>query len=361
MKLSIIIPCYNEAGTIGDVVSRVIQAPLPEGWSKEIIVVDDGSNQETQDAVHTLASDIVRTIFSQKNGGKGAAVKEGMRHATGDYLVIQDADLEYNPDEYRLLLSPVITGEARSVFGSRIKVSNNVSFSHIYFYGGLLVAKVFNAVFGSSFSDITTCYKLFPRVLIPELLTQTSNDFVFDAVELTRVIARHGNVVEVPITYRARSREEGKKLNWVHGVRSVIAIFALRIGMPLETALRITRFLISGVSAAVVNVGTLYILVEYIQLWYLAAAIISFMVAFVASFLANKFWTFNSRSVEGVHKQFGLHLMVAIVNLGINTALVYLFVDVMHIWYILAQILATAIIAFESYFAFRWIYRQVSI
>ncbi len=360
MKLSIIIPCYNEPETIADVVARVVAAPLPEGWEREVIIVDDGSHKQTQETVRALASGVVQSVFREQNGGKGAAVKDGFRRATGDYVVIQDADAEYDPDEYHILLEPIIKGEARSVFGSRIAGQNNVPFSHIYFYGGLLVARVFNLVYGTKFSDITTCYKIFPRELIPSLLAQQSDDFVFDAVEMTRVIASHGKVIEVPISYKARSREEGKKLNWMHGVRCVIAICSLRVGMQLETALCIGRFLVSGVFAALVNLSVLYVLVEYARMWYLAAAVISFIFAFVASFLANKLWTFGNRTMVGSHRQFVLHLAISLVNLGINTLLVYLFVDKLHVWYILAQILATALIAGESYFAFRWIYRQVT-
>jgi dolichol-phosphate mannosyltransferase len=361
MTLAIIIPCYNESGTIAEVVKRVHAAVLPDNWERDVIIVDDGSDKKTIAALHAIDPSLARIHFRSRNGGKGAAVKEGLGMATGDYCIIQDADLEYDPNDYAKLLAPIIAKEATAVFGSRIKGRNNVSFSNVYFYGGLLVARVFNLVFGTRFSDITTCYKIFPRALIPQISMQPSDDFVFDAVELTRVIVRGAHVVEVPITYHARSRKQGKKLNWRHGLRAVLAIFALRIGISLGTALRVFRFIVSGVLAAVVNLATLYVLVEYAKVWYLDAAVLAFIAAFVTSFLFNKVWTFGNRSLASTPRQFSQHLLVALVNLGINTALVYLFVERLGVWYILAQALATFIVAFESYLAFSAIYHKTPI
>ncbi|MDB5237302.1 MAG: hypothetical protein JWL88_404 [Parcubacteria group bacterium] len=357
MKLSVVIPCYNEASTIDAVFTQVRDSVLPDGWEKEIIIVDDGSDAETREALTRLEHPALQVHTRPDNAGKGAAVKFGLARASGDYCIVQDADLEYDPNEYRKLLAPIIDGNAVSVFGSRVLGVNNVPFSHIYFYGGLLVAQVFNAAFGTRFTDITTCYKVFPRALIPLLTKQPSNDFVFDAVELTYAIMRHGKVIEIPVSYVARTRTEGKKLNWKHGVRAAFAIVALRLGLPLEPMLRILRFIVSGVSALLMNLLVLYALVQFLHVWYLAASVISFCAGFLVSFLMNKLWTFGNRAVERSHIQFMAHLIVAIVNLGLNIALLYFFVEVLGAWYILGQILATAITATGSYVLFHRIYR----
>lgn len=361
MKLSVIIPCFNEVKTIRDILTRVKAAELPASWQKEIIVVDDGSGEETKAVLRTLLREGagIRVIFKEKNGGKGSAVKAGLTEATGDYLVIQDADLEYDPNEYARLLTPVLEGKATAVFGSRVLAHNNVPYSKLYFYGGLLVCKVFNFAFGTRLSDITTCYKVFPRALVKEIIEQPSDGFVFDAVELTSVIAHRATIVEIPISYHPRTRQEGKKINWRDGVRCLFAICCLWIGIDFPTGVRIARFIITGALAAVVNLTVLYIATAHGHIWYLYSAMLGFITAFIASFLLSKFWTFGNRARTGTERQFILHLLVALVNLGINTSLVYLFVEAFGLWYMFAQAGAAILIAIESYIAYRWIYRIV--
>lgn len=360
MKLSIVIPCFNEAKTVREVVARVQAAEIPASWQKEIIIVDDGSAQETKDVLDALLLEEsqIRVIFKERNGGKGSAVKAGLAEATGDYIIIQDADLEYDPNDYPRLLAPLLEKEGISVFGSRILGRNNVPFSKVYFYGGLLVSKIFNLVFGTRLSDITTCYKVFPRALVAEIVAQPSNDFVFDAIELTSVIARRTTIVEVPISYHSRTREEGKKISWRDGVRCVFATCCLRIGLDFNTGARIVRFIITGAVAALVNLSVLYSLTAYGRVWYLYSAVFSFIAAFVVSFLLSKFWTFGNRTRVGTERQLTLHLLVAVVNLALNTMLVFLLVERLGLWYMLAQVIAALLIALESYFAYLWIYKK---
>jgi len=235
--LSVIIPCFNEAATIGEVVRVVAGVRLPNGWRKEIIIVDDGSSTPTREALRRIeaaqANDTetpLTILYKDKNEGKGSAIKAGLSSARGEYIIIQDADLEYDPNDYAALLSPIVDGRADSVFGSRTLRDNNVPYSAVYFYGGLLVTKLFNFAFGTHFSDIATCYKVFPRAYIPALLRSRYNDFVFDAVDLSYVLARSGTVLEVPVRYSARTKASGKKLSSKHGVEIVFAIFAKRFG-----------------------------------------------------------------------------------------------------------------------------------
>lgn len=226
-KLSIIIPAYNEKNTIKEIIHRVKSVKLPVGLEKEIIVVDDGSKDGTREILKTIPD--ILYIPHEKNLGKGGALKTGFRAATGDYLLIQDADLEYDPDDYISLLKPVLNGEAETVFGSRILRPNNVPVGQVYFYGGLLLTKLFNLLFSSRLTDLATCYKLFPSHFVAKVKSLSANDFVFDVVELSHLIVRRSKLIEVPISYHARSLEQGKKLNWYHGWRCFWAIIRLRL------------------------------------------------------------------------------------------------------------------------------------
>ncbi|HEX7724429.1 MAG TPA: glycosyltransferase [Candidatus Paceibacterota bacterium] len=229
--LSIVIPVYNEKSTIRDILRRVDEAALPSGWTKEVIIVDDGSTDGTRAILGNTADLDITTphsiILSAVNGGKGAALKAGFAAARGDYIVIQDADSEYDPAEYGRLLAPIISGETRVVFGSRTLGRNKVPLSRIYFYGGLFVTRIFNLFFNTRTTDVATCYKVFPREFVPELLKQRSNDFVFDVVDLSYVLMKHERIAEVPISYDSRDNSEGKKINWKHGLRCLIRMISL--------------------------------------------------------------------------------------------------------------------------------------
>lgn len=366
MKLSIVIPCYNEEATIEKVLERVSAALLPPGWEREIIVVDDGSRDGTR-AILRRISDMkdyphpVRIKLKDSNEGKGAALKAGFRMAEGDYITVQDADLEYDPRDYASLLAPITAGMADVVFGSRVLRSNNVPFGAMYFYGGIAVAKVFNLLFRTHFSDITTCYKVFSCAYVPALLETRNNDFVFDAVELTHVLAR-GRVVELPISYKARSRKDGKKLNWRHGIKSLLYIVRIRFSLEkydhrIPLAKQILKFLVSGVTSTIVNFAVLYAATEFLHIWYIYSAVLAFVVAFVVSFLLYKYWTFENPDPARIKRQLTMHLSVAVFNLALNTVLLYIFTEYFHIWYILSALIATALIAIESYFAFKRIFR----
>ena len=225
MKLSVIIPVFNEAKTLRQIIERVESVNI----DKEIIAIDDGSSDGSRDILEQFFKEgRIRLISHDKNRGKGAAIKTGLKKVEGDFIVIQDADLEYFPEDYHKLFEPIFNKKADIVFGSRNLGTNNVPFNKFYFYGGLIDSKIFNFLFGTNFTDIHTCYKLFPKNIIPQLIGLSGNDFVFDAIELTYQLKNNGRIVEVPIRYVARDIKEGKKLNWRHGVKCLIAMVGLR-------------------------------------------------------------------------------------------------------------------------------------
>lgn len=264
MQLSIVIPCYNEERTVSTVLHRVATIGLPEGWTREIIIVDDCSTDGTWPLIQKLQSEImsstpglrIRAARREKNGGKGAALKTGMVLAQGDFILIQDADDEYEPGDYPLLLEPIIQGKADVSFGSRILGKNSVPFNAVYFYGGLMVTKFFNLFFNTKLTDITTCYKVFPRSFVPFLSVLPSDDFSYDAVELTHQLVVMGRVTEVPIRYNARTRKAGKKLNWRHGVKCGVAILKEKLNLDgIIAHLRFRKILKRVTTGHLVDLG----------------------------------------------------------------------------------------------------------
>ncbi len=220
-----------------------------------------------------------------------------------------------------------------------------------YYWGGWAVNQLFNIAFGTHLTDLSTCYKIFPRSLVPELLAQPGSDFVFDVIELSRVVARHG-IVEVPIHYHARSASEGKKLNWRHGVRCVWRIVTLFV----ESHARIFRFIVVGTTAMLVNLVVLYALTAGLGLWYLASEIVAFIIAVAYNFTLQKLWAFGGTGGSPTRQGF-FFLLINIFNLALNTAILYALVQFFGLWYILAQVIASALIAFESFFVYRIIFR----
>lgn len=222
-KLSVIIPCYNEKQTIKRILSEVKAVNLGT-TKKEIIIVDDGSKDGTRTILRKLTSinKNVKLIFQEHNQGKGAALKLGILNSTGDVVVIQDADLEYDPQEYKRLLYPIERGHADVVYGSRFKGGE----PHRIIYYRNQVANKFltflsNVFTGLNLTDMETCYKMFKGDLVRELAAGLqSKRFGFEPEITARIAKRKVRVYEVGISYYGRSREEGKKVGWRDGVKA---------------------------------------------------------------------------------------------------------------------------------------------
>ncbi|MCU0873391.1 MAG: glycosyltransferase family 2 protein [Pirellulaceae bacterium] len=219
-KLTIVVPVFNEQQTIAEILGRVRAVPVP----KEIIVVDDRSADGTQAVLEQLADwPELRVIYKPRNEGKGAALRTGFAAATGDVVVVQDADLEYDPNDLPSLLEPILSGEADVVYGSRYlhEVPQDPSFLHRF--GNQLLTWASNLLTGLRLTDMETCYKMIPRPILQSLEIQ-QNRFGFEP-EVTAKLARRGvRIKELPIRYEGRGYKEGKKIGWRDGVNAFYCI-----------------------------------------------------------------------------------------------------------------------------------------
>ncbi len=218
-SISVVIPCYNEAQTIDELLARVRAADM-RGWEKEIIVVDDASRDGTPNLLKKY-EDTVHVIYLDRNGGKGTAVRRGMKEATGDYVLIQDADLEYHPGDIQNLLSIINSGEADVVYGSRTISPLTRRSGLIARTGVWFITKLINTLYRLKLTDVWTCYKLFPR--------EAGDDFVVGRFEsellFTAALARRNyRFAEVPISYTPRNIAEGKKIRYRDGIYAIIVI-----------------------------------------------------------------------------------------------------------------------------------------
>ncbi len=228
MKLSIIIPVYNEAETVAQIVERVQNVEL-DGVEKEIIVVNDGSTDGTDTVLNTLVarwSNPFKVVHHERNRGKGAAIRTALEHVTGDVVITQDADLEYNPQEYPQLLAPFADPAVQVVYGSR-NLRTNPRSSLSFYWGGLLLSWLANLLYGSHITDEPTGYKLFRADLVRSLDLE-SDGFEFCPEATSKVLLRGIEIHEVPISYQPRAFREGKKINWRDGIRAIWTLFKYR-------------------------------------------------------------------------------------------------------------------------------------
>lgn len=225
MKLSIIVPVYNERNTIQEVLRRVRAVDLGE-IAREIIVVDDGSTDGTPDILKLEEDSTTRVLSHESNQGKGAAIRTALPYVTGDYVIIQDGDLEYDPDDYRVMLAPILKKKGEVIYGSRFTGEHrDMLFWHML--GNKFLSLVTNVLYNTTLSDMETCYKLFSRESL-EGIRIRSNRFDFEPEITAKILKKKIRIYEVPISYAGREYHEGKKITWRDGVFALWALIKYR-------------------------------------------------------------------------------------------------------------------------------------
>ncbi|HEY3972357.1 MAG TPA: glycosyltransferase family 2 protein [Candidatus Sulfotelmatobacter sp.] len=226
MKLSVVMPVYNEEATLREVIARVIAVPLQTSMEIELICVDDGSTDSSREVLSTLQSTYpqLQVLLQPKNTGKGAALRRGIQQATGDFIIIQDADLEYDPSDYPALLHPLLEGKADVVYGSRFLGSG--PHRVLYFWHSVankILTLISNALTNMNLTDMETCYKIFRREILQSIPLEEDR-FGFEPEITVKIAKRRLRVYEVGISYWGRTYEEGKKITWKDGARALFCL-----------------------------------------------------------------------------------------------------------------------------------------
>ncbi|MCZ7534790.1 MAG: glycosyltransferase family 2 protein [Acidimicrobiia bacterium] len=226
-KLSVVVPVYDERNTIVEVLRRMRAVRLPDGLDLEIVIVDDGSTDGTREVLSQLGDSTVRVVYHGENRGKGAAVRTGFANVTGDMVLIQDADLEYDPEDWPRLINPMLSGKAEVVYGSRFTGERrNMLFFH--WMGNRFLSLVTNVLYNTTLSDMETCYKLFDRRVI-DSLTLRADRFDIEPEMTAKVLRRRIRIYEVPISYAGREFDEGKKITWRDGFSALWTLIKYRV------------------------------------------------------------------------------------------------------------------------------------
>jgi len=225
MKISIIIPVYNEEKTILRVLKTLSKLKL--GLKKEIIVVDDGSSDNSKEIIKKYARNKREfKLFFKPNGGKGSAVRKGIELATGDIITVQDADLEYNPNDFKKLIRPIIEGKEKVVYGSRFLKKHKPMYK-IYFLGNKFLTLLTAILYNARITDMETCYKVFDAKLIKGIKLK-SNKFDIEPEITSKILKKRIRIKEIPISYSPRSIEEGKKIGWKDGLQAIWILISQR-------------------------------------------------------------------------------------------------------------------------------------
>jgi glycosyltransferase involved in cell wall biosynthesis len=220
MKLSIVIPVFNEASTIAEVLRRVVEVDL-EDLEKDIIVVDDGSTDGTRELLRSIRN--ITLIFHDRNSGKGAAIRTGLDYATGDFIIVQDADLEYNPQDYPVLLTPLLQGNADVVYGSRFLGGPHRVLFFWHYVANRFLTLFSNMLTDLNLTDMETGYKVFRSRVLYDINLQ-SDRFGFEPEVTAKVARQRWRIYEVPISYQGRDYAEGKKITWRDGAAALYHI-----------------------------------------------------------------------------------------------------------------------------------------
>jgi glycosyltransferase involved in cell wall biosynthesis len=222
--LSVIVPVYNECATVDEIIRRVRATTVP--LAVDVIVVDDASTDGTDKVLAALADSGIEVITHERNRGKGAAIRTALGHVQGDLVLIQDADLEYDPDDWPRLLEPILKHKAAVVYGSRF-TGERKNMLLLHWIGNRFLSVVTNVLYSSTLSDMETCYKLFDRRVL-EGMVLVSNRFDFEPEITAKVLRRGYRIYEVPISYAGREVDEGKKITWRDGFGAMKALIRFR-------------------------------------------------------------------------------------------------------------------------------------
>lgn len=229
-RLSVVMPCYNEAATIDEIAARVLASP----HTAELVIVDDGSTDGTRDSLARMDDERVRVLLQPRNQGKGAALRRGFAEVSGDFAIVQDADLEYDPADWDEVLDPLLKGAADVVYGSRFQTGRPRRVLYFWhFVGNKCLTMLSNVFTNLNLTDMETCYKAFRREVI-QSITLEEDRFGFDPEVTAKVAAGGWRVWEVGISYSGRTYAEGKKINWADGVRALYCIVKYGITTLLQ-------------------------------------------------------------------------------------------------------------------------------
>ena len=220
MKISIVIPVYNEEKTVQETIAKVSQIP----FEKEILVIDDGSTDKTAEILHSLQEGSLILLRHEQNKGKGAALRTGFSRASGEIIIIQDADLEYNPEDYPALLRPILEGKADVVYGSRFLGGPHRVLFFWHYAGNRFLTLLSNILSNLNLSDMETGYKVFKKEVLNQIKLK-SNRFGFEPEFTIKIAKKKMRVYEVPISYYGRDYSEGKKITWKDGLAAIYALF----------------------------------------------------------------------------------------------------------------------------------------
>lgn len=232
MKLSILIPVFNESKTLKEILSRIERVDLGD-VRKEIVIIDDGSTDGSGEIIKKLGRKYVK-IFQPRNKGKGAALKAGINAAKGDFIIFQDADLEYDPKDYIKLLQPILANNAEITFGSRFVNQKFVIFGKnriihpSHFIGNKFLTLAFNLLYGTELTDVEPCYKMFKSSILKNI-NVASNGFEYDIELMCRLVKKGHKITQIPIRYIPRGFHEGKKINWRDGIAAFLIMLKYRI------------------------------------------------------------------------------------------------------------------------------------
>ena len=227
-KLSIIIPVYNEEKTISEIINKVKKAKLGN-IIKEIIVIDDSSTDNTKKILSKIKDKKIKIFFHQKNQGKGCAIRTGLNHATGDIILIQDADLEYDPKEYQKLLAPILENKTKVVYGSRLeRIRKDLKNMYkLHYIGNIFLTITTNLLYGAKITDMETGYKVFRKEVIDNIRLKAKR-FDFEPEITAKMLKRGYKIKEVPIDFLARKFDEGKKITWRDGLKALYYLIKYR-------------------------------------------------------------------------------------------------------------------------------------